>query len=373
MKQFSLLIKPSGSDCNVDCKYCFYKCRAPEVGQGRQRMSCEVLEKLIKDYMGLGFNVSSYAWQGGEPTLMGLEFYERAVHLQKQYGKAGTQVSNGFQTNGILLDDDWCEFFVRNKFLVGISIDGPKRYHDHYRVNLGGQGTFDQVIKSIECCKKHGVDFNLLTLINDRNVEVPDELFDFLAGLGTDYLQFIPCVELNPKTHEISEFAVTPKKWGEFLCRIFDKWLKYGPAKLSIREFDSILAYYVNGVHSVCTFGRQCADYIVIEHNGDVFCCDFFVEADWRIGNIFETPIDELANSEKKKKFARIKGKLCNKCLICRHLAMCRGGCLKDRKVFSGEFDRESYLCEAYKRFFQHSLGKFMELAANVQAGKFNR
>ncbi len=369
MQPFTLLIKPSGSDCNVDCTYCFYKCRAPEVGQGRQRMSEQVLEKLVKDYMQLRFPLAGFAWQGGEPTLMGLDFYEKAVELQKKYGAAGQEVGNSLQTNAILLNEKWCRFLHERKFLVGVSIDGPKEFHDHYRLDHSGGGTFDRVMRAIENCKQYEVEFNTLTLINARNVTHPDEVFDFLVGLCVKYLQFIPCVEVDPATGKIADYSITPEQYGEFQCRLFDRWYEHGPRNVSIRDFDSILSYYVTGRHTICTFDRQCSQYIVIEHTGDAFCCDFFVEPKWRLGNICETPIEKLAVSPVKRAFAAAKKNLCNKCLVCRHLAICRGGCMKDRAPFDKDnFGKESYFCEAYKRFFDYTMPRFMQLAAQINA-----
>jgi uncharacterized protein len=429
---FTLLIKPSGSDCNVDCAYCFYKCRAPEVGTGRQRMSDAVLEKLIKDYMGLRFQLSGFAWQGGEPTLMGLDFYKRAVELQKKYGVTGQEVGNSLQTNAILLDNaDWCRFLHESKFLVGISIDGPKELHDHYRLDLGGHGTWDRVMRAIECCKEHRVEFNTLTLVNHLTADHADEVFDFLIELGSRYLQFIPCVEVDPQTGgigngdqlltldrrikcqeltpsapSVAEFSVSPKQYGDFLCRVFDRWVQFGPQRLSIRDFDSILTFCIGGHHSLCTFDRQCSQYIVIEHTGDVFPCDFFVDPAWRLGNILETPIEQLAACEQKRTFARRKQTISNKCLVCRHLALCRGGCMKDRipAPASGSIKAESlgdgcvadvppairrrdafdtsprdggagqsYFCESYRQFFDYALPRFMQIAAQIRSGALVR
>lgn len=374
MQQFSLLIKPSGSDCNLDCSYCFYKCRAPEIGQGRQRMSHEVLEKMVKDYLGLRFAQSSFSWQGGEPMLMGIQFYEDAVELQKKYAQSGQVVSNALQTNAVLMDKRWCEFLRENKFLVGISIDGPKELHDCYRVDHSGGGSFDKVMAAIELCKEHKVEFNILVLLNDKNVVCPDELFDFFViENGIKYLQFIPCVETDPATGEIADFSVKPEQYGQFMCRMFDRWYEYGPTKVSIRDFDSILFYCVSGRHTICTFDKQCSQYIVIEHSGDAFCCDFFVEPKWRLGNIMTEPIEQLANSSKKKKFARAKQQICNKCLICRHLELCRGGCLKNRKAIAGSIvDKQSYLCEGYIQFFDYTLARFRQLAASVVTNTAN-
>jgi uncharacterized protein len=369
MQPFTLLIKPSGSDCNVDCKYCFYKHRAPEAGQGRQRMTDQVLEKLVKDYMKLRFPMAGFAWQGGEPTLMGLDFYKKTVELQKKYGSPGQEVGNSLQTNAILLNDEWCRFLHENKFLVGVSIDGPKEFHDYYRLDHSGSGTFDKVMRAIEKCKEHKVEFNTLTLLNAKNIEHPDEVFDFLVALGTKYIQFIPCVELEAGTNKVTDFSITPRQFGKFLCRLFDRWYEYGPRKLSIRDFDSFLSYFISGKHTICTFDKQCSQYIVIEHDGSAFCCDFFVEPRWRLGNIFDTPIEKLAASSKKRAFAKAKQNICNKCLVCRHLAVCRGGCMKDRAPFDKDsFGRESYFCEGYKLFFDHALPKFSQIAADINA-----
>ncbi len=374
MRPFTLLIKPSGSNCNVNCRYCFYKDRSPQVGRGRQRMSDNVLDKLVKDYLQLGFGVSIFAWQGGEPTLMGLDFYRKAVGLQKEYGGGGRQVSNSLQTNGILLDDQWCDFLRENKFLVGISIDGPKEFHDHYRIDHSGGGTYDKVVSAIEKCRKYHVEFNILTLLNDRNVEQPDVLFDFFMEMGIKYLQFIPCVEFDRTKNKICDFAVSGEQYGRFLCKLFDRWYEYGPKKLSIRIFDSILSYCLSQRHTICTFSRQCTDYIVVEHNGDCFACDFFVKPGWRLGNILETPIGKLTQCDKKRGFARGKQDLANECLVCRHLDVCRGGCVKDRIDTGSNQAAASYLCAGYKGFFDYTMPRFMQLAAAVQGiGRFEK
>jgi uncharacterized protein len=384
MQPFTLLIKPAGSDCNVDCTYCFYKGRSTDIGAGRQRMSDAVLERLVKDYLGLRFQSSGFAWQGGEPTLMGLDFYKLAVELQRQHGVAGQEVGNSLQTNAILLDNaEWCRFLHDSRFLVGISIDGPKDLHDHYRLDLGGRGTWDRVMRAIDCCKEHQVEFNTLTLVNRFTGDHPDEIFDFLVELGVRYLQFIPCVETDPQTGGIAEFSVTPKQYGDFLCRVFDRWLQFGPEKLSIRDFDSILGCCIGGRHTLCTFDRQCSQYIVIEHTGDAFPCDFFVEPQWRLGNIRETPIEQLATCALKKTFARRKQDLVAKCLVCRHLAFCRGGCMKDRISTAGGSVKaeglgdggsaQSYFCESYRQFFDHALPRFMQVAAQIRSGALVR
>jgi len=234
-------------------------------------------------------------------------------------------------------------------------------------------------------------------LLNNKNVEHPDELFDFLIENELTYLQFIPCVERDPVSGKIADFSITPKQYGDFLCRLFDLWYEYGPEKLNIREFDSLVTYYVMGKHTICAYSKQCAGFVVIEHNGEAFCCEFFVEPEWRLGNIVEMPLEKIASDKKKRTFARTKEKLCNKCLVCRHLDICRGGCMKDRarlgtgssswhghpgrvstgwKLVSPSArieNRESYFCESYKQFFDYTVPRFMQIAAAIEDGSAAR
>jgi len=374
MQPFTLLIKPSGADCNINCRYCFYKDRPAEFGRGKQRMSVETLETLVRSYMQLGFPLSGFAWQGGEPTLMGVEFFQRAVELQKKYGTPGQQISNTLQTNGVVLDETWCRFFRQNRFLLGISIDGPERFHNRYRVNHSGSGTFAKVMRGIELCKKHDVEFNTLVLLNDQNVRHPDELFEFVIENDLTYLQFIPCIERDPATGQPAEFSITPRQYGDFLCRLFDLWCDYGPEKLNIREFDSLTTFFVLGKHTVCTYSEQCAGFVVVEHTGDAFACEFFVEPKWRLGNISETPLEELAAGATKRAFAEEKKNLPDKCQACCFLKLCHGGCLKDRvRIGDGDSQRESYFCESYWQFFDYAIPTFMEMAAAIKQGRLDR
>jgi len=374
MQPFTLLIKPSGSDCNIDCRYCFYKGRPAEFGQGRQRMSEETLARLVRDYLRLGFPIAGFAWQGGEPTLMGVEFFEKAVELQKQHGKPGQEISNTLQTNGVALNDRWCRFFAENRFLLGVSIDGPERFHDRYRLDHSGAGTFAKVMRGIECCKRHGVEMNTLVLLNDQNVGHPDELFDFVVENDLTYLQFIPCIERDEATGRPAGFSITPEQYGDFLCRLFDLWCDYGPEKLNVREFDSLTSFFVLGRHSVCTYSTHCEGFLVVEHNGDAFCCEFFVEPEWRLGNVAETPLAELAAAGKKRAFARKKASLPKKCLDCCFLKVCRGGCLKDRaRLAEGPSNRESYFCDAYRQFFDYALLTIIDMAKAVKQGRLDR
>jgi len=372
MRPFTLLIKPTGPDCNIRCTYCFYACKTALFGTGPHRMSDTVAETMIRDYLSYRFPASSFAWQGGEPCLMGLDFYRRVVEWQKRYGADGQVVTNALQTNGTLLDDDWGRFLAEYKFLVGISLDGPQEIHDHYRRDGAGRGTWQRVMDGIDVCRRHGVEYNILVLLNDHNVEQPDVLWDFFMDQGIRFLQFIQCVELDPQTRRPMPFSITAEQYGRFLCRIFDRWMAQGPRTVSIRIFDSILSQLLGTGPTECTFGTRCNDYIVIEHTGEAFCCDFFVDNPWRLGNILETPMKVLAGSELKRRFARRKRDIPHKCLVCRYLDLCRGGCPKDRLAMPGadspDAKVESYFCRAYKMLFDHALPTFRALADELRA-----
>jgi uncharacterized protein len=367
-RPFSLLIKPAGPDCNIACRYCFYTCKSEYFGPGAHRMSPEILDRLIKSYLAVGLPQSSFAWQGGEPTLMGLDFYKRAVELQRQYGQPGQAVSNTLQTNAILLDDDWCRFLADYKFLVGISLDGPREMHDAFRCDRAGKGTFDRVMAAIDRCREHKTEYNILTLLSSRNVDHPDELFDFFTTSGFCWLQFIPCVEPDPRDPaRPAPFSITAEQYGRFLCRFFDRWYNGWTRKLSVRTFDSMLSHLLGRPYTECTFNTRCGDYMVVEHNGDAFCCDFHVEDRTRLGNIMETPMPGLMNSETMRRFAWSKSEIADPCLICRYLPFCRGGCPKDRRVLAGSPRNPNWFCEAYRMFLDHCLGRLRSLAIQAQ------
>jgi uncharacterized protein len=368
MRPFSLLIKPTGPDCNLACTHCFYARKTELFGQGPHRISDEVLQTLVRDYLALQLPQSGFCWQGGEPTLVGFDFFKKVVELQQKYGRPGQVVSNSLQTNGTLLDDDWCKFLRKYNFLVGISLDGPKELHDHYRTNATGQGSFGKVMQAIQLCKDYRTEFNILVLLTDYNAERVDELFAFFVEQKIRYLQFIPCVE--KEGGQIASYSITPMQYGQFLCRLLDLWLANKPEKMSIRLFDSLISYLVHGQHTVCTFSKRCDDYVVVEHNGDVFACDFFVEPHWRLGNVLERPIDQLALSEKKRQFADAKCKVCNNCFVCRHFALCRGGCLKERLLQNDDYQEKSFFCQSYQMFFDYALPKLMQLLPSIVKGK---
>jgi len=363
---FSLLIKPAGPDCNLACPYCFYARKTDLFGAGRHRMTLDTLETLTRDYLALDLPVHAFAWQGGEPMLLGLDFYRQAIELQKKYGAPGRTVANALQTNAILLDDAWCPFLAEYKFLLGVSLDGPRDLHDHYRRDPAGRGSFDRVLAALAACRRRRVEFNILVLLHDRNVREPDALFDFFLDQRLRYLQFIPGVELDPVAAAPAAFSITPQQYADFLCRFFDRWLPYGPENISVRLFDSLLSYYLHGRHTECTFCPRCDQYVVVEHNGDVFACDFFVEPAGRLGNLHETPIGRLAAGPAKERFAARKRLTADRCLACRHRPLCQGGCLKDRRVLSADTRSLSYFCPAYKQFFDHALPHLQIIASDL-------
>jgi len=359
----SVLVKPSGPDCNLRCNYCFYRQKAGLFAGKVHRMSDRVLETLIRDCMRLG--VTTFSWQGGEPTMLGIDFFRRVVQLEIEYGSPGTVVANALQTNGTLLDDRWAEFLAEYKFLVGLSIDGPKRLHDHYRRDARGLQTHDRVMKSAAVLARHGVEFNILALLNDRNVKEPEAVYSFFVGSGMRWLQFVPCIEPGGKGTP-APFSITPEDYAEFLVRVFDMWVTDFP-RVSIRDFDDLLMQEMGGLPGTCTVSERCGSYVVVEHNGDVFCCDFFVTPKFRLGNMMETPLEQLLVSEKLEEFARAKADLGPVCRSCPYLSLCYGGCPKHRIVLGGDIRDPSYFCAAYRRLYEHSRPVMPALAERMR------
>ncbi len=362
----SVLIKPTGPDCNLRCNYCFYRQKAGmfNATKGKvHRMSDKVLETLIRECMRAG--IHTFSWQGGEPTLMGLDFFKRAVELEIQYGPPGTSVANALQTNGVLLDAQWARFLAEYRFLVGLSLDGPKRLHDIYRKDAAGKGTFDRVMAAARAMRDHGVEYNVLTLLNDHNVKEPEVVYDFIAQNEIYFMQFVPCVEPGGKG-EPASFCITPEEYGEFLVRVFDRWVEDFP-NVSIRDFDDLLLLELGEPPGTCTTSERCGSYVVVEHNGDVFACDFFVVAKWRLGNMMETPLGQIIESAKVEEFARAKSELGKECAKCKFLPKCWGGCQKHRIVLGGEVTAPSYFCKSYKRLLAHAAKTMPDLAEQIR------
>jgi len=330
-------------------------------------MPLDVLEKMISSYMSTAQQQYTFGWQGGEPTLMGYDFYKTAIEFQKKYGKNGTLVSNSIQTNGTFLDDKLVSLFAEYKFLAGVSLDGPAEIHNHYRKTHSGTGTHEQVMNGISMLKKHEVEFNILCLVSKSNARKAGELFRYFIDNGFNYLQFIPCVEFDGN-NVLAPFAITPEEWGHFLCGLFDEWMHYGPEKVYIRGFDAILARLLNNSISQCNMASNCCMYFVVEWNGDVFPCDFFVKKELLLANIMNDSWEKIESSEIYQNFGKQKSMRNSGCRICPYLKLCAGDCLKHR--IYGSFTRPdgpSHLCEGWKIFFKHSLPRFKKFAEKIK------
>jgi len=358
-------IKPVSADCNLACTYCFYLPKADLYPKTRRhRMSDEVLRELIAQSTALSPDGVSFCWQGGEPTLAGLEFYEKVIEYERLFGLPGQRIENSLQTNGILIDERWARFLAQNGFLVGVSLDGPKEFHDYYRKGPSGEPSYERVMRGIRWLREFNVDFNILVLLNDRNVKHPHELYRFLVDNGFHYLQFIPCVERNPRTGKPAEYSITPEEYGRFLCAIFDVWIRDFP-RVYVRTFDELLLAYVRGEEpSLCLFRRECGSYLVVEYNGDVYPCDFYVEPKWLLGNIMEQSLDEILASERFLEFKRRKVGLARKCKGCPWLWLCHGGCPRHWEMFGLD---HNYFCRSYKMFFEYSHQRFLKLKRLVE------
>jgi len=345
-------------------------------------MSDEILEEFISQYIqSQPTPVVTFVWQGGEPALMGIDFYKKAVELQKKY-TSGKKVENSFQTNGTLINDEWCRFFRENNFLVGISIDGPEELHDNYRRTKADKPSFQKTIKAIELLVKHEVDFNTLTVVNNFNADYPLKIYRYLKSIGSNYMQFLPVVErfsekeqlnglkLVPNNYtentQVAPWSVDPLQFGRFMTSIFDEWVKKDVGNYFVQLFDTTLANWVGEPPGVCMYAQGCGHSGVIEYNGDIYSCDHFVFPDFFLGNIQKSDLLELMNSTKQQLFGQNKySQLPKMCLECNHLTKCYGECPKKRFLYTpdGEYGL-NYLCEGYKHFFSH-VAPSMDFMAN--------
>ena len=377
-----VMAKPIGSSCNLNCAYCYYL-EKEKLYENRKslQMSDETLETYIESYINAQPTKEiMFTWHGGETLLRDLSFYRKVLMLQKKYGR-GRTIDNTLQTNGVLLNDEWCRFFKDNNFLIGISIDGPEHCHDIYRKNKGGLGTFKHVMRGIEFLQKHNVEFNTLSVINDYNVNYPLEVYRFFKEIGSNYMQFSPIVErishdrtdklelLPPSDHfqsELAPWTVDSVKFGKFYTAIFDEWVRNDVGKYFVQLFDSTLAGYVGEMPGVCLFGETCGHAAVMEFNGDVYSCDHFVFPEYKLGNMKTHTIYEMMFSEKQLRFGADKRDLLpTQCRQCEYLKMCNGECPKNRisSTSTGE-PGLNYLCSGYKLFFKHTQ-PYMEFMAN--------
>jgi uncharacterized protein len=365
----SLLIKPVSAVCNLDCEYCFYLDRDadPYKELPTRRMTFDTLERLVDTYLFYSYPQSSFIFQGGEPTLAGLGFFERLIEFQKRYGRNGQEVSNALQTNGLVLDDNWCKLFREYNWFVGVSLDGPEEVNDLYRYNKQGLGTWRRVVESVELLQKNNVPFNILCVLSSANVGNAKGLYQFFKGLGVNHLQFIPLAEFDSEGRPLP-FTITAAQYGRFLVELFDAWWP-DRRKVRIRFFDNIAESLAGQKPSTCTMHETCDSYVVVEHNGDIFPCDFFVEKNWRLGNILLDSWSEIARRQRRYQFASKKTISHPECQVCEYQSICHGGCPKFRAGPRGRFEDLDYFCEAYKMIFRKAAGP---LAAQSKRGFMN-
>lgn len=353
----SLLIKPASAVCNLDCTYCFYLDREadPYKELPARLMTDDTLQRLVDSFLFYSYPASTFAFQGGEPTLAGLPYFTKLVEYQQKYGRNGQSVSNALQTNGVLLDKDWCQLFHTYNFLIGVSLDGPEEVNDLYRVNKGAQGTWRKVMQGIEVMQREKVEFNILCVLSQANVHKPKETYKYFRSLGIQYMQFIPLAEFNADGSPMP-FTITPEEYGRFMCEIFDLWWPER-RKVRVRFFDNLAEALAGQKPGSCTMHETCDSYVVVEYNGDVFPCDFFVEKDWKLGNVNLDSFPELARRQKRYSFAGKKTIAHPECQVCEYQAICHGGCPKTRHGPHKQFGDLDYFCGAYKMMFAKAVG----------------
>jgi len=352
-----LLIKPTSSDCNMACRYCYYRPVQelyPQVA--RPRMPIEVFEAVCRQYLALHPTEIKVGWQGGEPTLMGLDFFRRVVEIERRHTPLGACFGNSLQTNGVLLDDEWCAFLAENNFLVGLSVDGPaemngmRRFHD-------GRPAYDAAERALRLLQKHGVEFNILVVISTANVEHPREIFRFLVDNGCHYSQFIPCTEPSGRPGGVSEHSITPSQYADFMIGLFDAWAENDDPSYYVRRIDNWLHLFFGLPPECCEYRGDCSNLLTIEWNGDVYPCDFFVEQRYLLGNVREQTLEQMLRGKVFRSFVRESERLPDACARCPWLSACHGGCRRHRDKLGIALDQEPYLCAANKRIFEHVFG----------------
>jgi uncharacterized protein len=368
------MLKPRGPICNMDCEYCYYLSKQELYPNSRFRMKADLLEGYTRQYIEAQPSQEvTFAWQGGEPTLMGVRFYQQAVEYQKKYSRPGMKIANTFQTNGLLLNEAWCQFLRDNHFLVGLSLDGPRKMHDVYRVDRAGKGTFERVMAALRLLQKHKVEYNILATLHAANAGQPLEVYRFLRDkAAARFIQFIPIVARpdQPEKDEVKDFSITGKQYGGFLMAVFDEWVRQDVGQVFVQIFDVALAAWSGLPRGLCVFEETCGNALVMEHNGDVFSCDHFVDPAFYLGNIKEENLLDLVGSEKQQRFGQAKKEdLPRYCRECEVRFVCNGGCPKDRFLLTPDGEPGlNFLCEGYRAFFNHIRPAMDFMAAELRA-----
>lgn len=369
-REFQVFAKPIGSICNLDCHYCYYLKKEHLYPEGESfRMPEDILEEYIVQHIYASpEKVISFSWHGGEPTVLGLDYFRMIVALQRKHQPPDRRIANGIQTNGTLLDEDWCRFLAAEGFAVGLSLDGPQEMHDRHRVTKEGKPTHEQTMRGYRLLQKHGVYTDILCVVNAYNVRFPLQVYRFFKQINAQHISFLPMVESQPDTEGgVGPITVQAEAWGRFLCAIFDEWRDEDVGRVKVQIFEEAARTAFNQEHSLCIFRPTCGDIPVVEHNGDFYSCDHFVDDEHRLGNITETPLVELLESPAQRAFGEAKlESLPRFCQDCEVRAMCNGGCPKNRflKTPDGE-PGLNYLCEGYKSFFSHCQPFVSEVAAH--------
>lgn len=362
-----VMAKPVGAACNLRCKYCYYLEKSKLFPNEHNTMDDETLERFIRDYIqSQSMQQVLFTWHGGEPMLRPLAFYEKVIELQKRYA-GGRIIENSLQTNGTLITDEYAEFFAKNGWLIGVSIDGPREYHDAYRRSAGGGPTFDKVMKGIDILNRYKVEWNAMAVINNLNGDHPLEFYHFFKRIGCHYIQFTPVVDAS-RLGELTPYSVRPRQWGEFLCRLFDEWVRNDVGKYFIQIFDATLANWCGVAPGVCSLAKYCGHAGVMEHNGNVYSCDHFVYPEYLLGNIKTKGLVEMMYSERQTKFGRDKyDSLPRQCKECKWLFACNGECPKNRLLNTKDGESGlNYLCEGYQMYFEHVAPVMEHMRRNI-------
>ena len=352
---FHLMAKPSSFHCNIQCEYCFYLDKSEQFGQHVPFMSKDTLKHYVKNYIqSHAGNVVEFAWQGGEPALLGLDFYKQAVEYQQEFAQ-GKQITNAFQTNGIALNQQWAAFFKQHHFLIGLSIDGLSAVHNRYRISGNGNPTFEKVVKALNLLQEYGVEFNTLTVINDQNWQKGRETYLALKQLGSTYMQFIPIVERHVQIQSVTDFSVPSEGYGQFLVDVFHEWYAHDVGKVYVSQFDNLLGQWLGYPSTTCVHQPTCGQSLVAEANGDVYACDHFVYPEYKVGNLTQQSLTEIVLSSKQQQFGLEKSqRLTALCRRCEFRKLCYGGCPKHRFIsLENEPNPHNYLCASYRYFFE--------------------